>query len=119
VSSHAQVLPGLVIYRFHHSMYFANAEYFLQEVVELVDDAQPPISWFCIDATAMDDIDYSAAGTLREICLLLKGKSIRMVFAEVAPYIFSELEKSHIIDLIGTEAVYQTINDVENAYKQR
>jgi SulP family sulfate permease len=119
VSSHAQVLPGLVIYRFHHSMYFANAEYFLQEVVELVDDAQPPIAWFCIDATAMDDIDYSAAGTLREICLLLKGKSIRMVFAEVAPYIFNELEKSHIIDLIGTEAVYQTINDVENAYKQR
>jgi SulP family sulfate permease len=119
VSSHAQVLPGLVIYRFHHSMYFANAEYFLQEVVELVDDAQPPISWFCIDATAMDDIDYSAAGTLREICLLLKGKSIRMVFVEVAPYIFSELEKSHIIDLIGTKAVYQTINDVEDAYKQR
>jgi len=119
VSSHAQVIPGLVVYRFHHSMYFANAEYFLQEVIELVDDAQPSISWFCIDATAMDDIDYSAAGTLRDICLLLKGKSIRMVFAEVEPYIYCELEKSHIIDLIGIEAVYQTINAVEDAYKQK
>jgi SulP family sulfate permease len=119
VSSHAQVIPGLMIYRFHHSMYFANAEYFLQEVVELVEDAQPVISWFCIDATAMDDIDYSAAGTLRETSLLLKEKSIRMVFAEVEPYIYTELEKSQIINLIGAEAVYQTLNDVEDAYKRQ
>ena len=54
VSSHAQAIPGLIVYRFHHSMYYANAELFSQELLELVSTAQPPLSWFCIDATAVD-----------------------------------------------------------------
>ena len=32
VSSHTQIVPGLMIYRFQHSMYYANAELFTQEV---------------------------------------------------------------------------------------
>ena len=43
VSSHAQALPGLMVYRFHHSMYYANAELFSQEVLDLVNSAQPPL----------------------------------------------------------------------------
>ena len=74
VSSHAQAIPGLMIYRFHHSMYYANAEHFSQEVLELVNSAQPPLSWFCIDATAMDDVDFSAAATLRETYKSVEGK---------------------------------------------
>ena len=81
VSSHAQVVPGLMIYRFQHSMYYANAEHFSEEVLELVDSAQPPLSWFCIDATAMDDIDFSAAATLRETYKALQEKGVRLVFA--------------------------------------
>jgi SulP family sulfate permease len=119
VSTDAQVIPGLIVYRFHHSMYFANAEYFSQEVIDLVDNAKPPISWFCIDATAMDDIDFSAAGTIRETYIQLKEKSIRLVFAEVEAYIYAELEKSGIIDLIGKGGIYETVDDVEEAYKRR
>jgi SulP family sulfate permease len=119
VSTNAQVIPGLIVYRFHHSMYFANVEYFSQEVIDLVDNAKPPISWFCIDATAMDDIDFSAAGTIRETYIQLKEKSIRLVFAEVEAYIYAELEKSGIIDLIGKGGIYETVDDVEEAYKRR
>lgn len=118
VNTHAQVIPGLMVYRFHHSMYFANAEYFSQEVIDLADNTQPPISWFCIDATAMDDIDFSAAGTLRETYTILKEKSIRMVFAEVGAYIYTELEKSGIINLIGKDGIYETVDDVLEAYKK-
>ena len=35
--------PDWMIYRFQHSMYYANAEQFTQEVLELVDSAQPPL----------------------------------------------------------------------------
>ena len=66
-----------MIYRFHHSMYYANAEHFSQEVLELVNSAQPPLAWFCIDATAVDEIDFSAAATLRETYKTLKEKGVR------------------------------------------
>ena len=116
VSSHAQVIPGLMIYRFHHSLYYANAELFSQEVLELVNSAQPPLSWFCIDATAVDDIDFSAAATLRETYKLLKEKGIRLVLSEVEEDVRRELDKSEIADLIGKDAFYETISDVEVAY---
>ena len=117
VSSHAQVIPGLMIYRFHHSLYYANAELFSQEVLELVNSAQPPLSWFCIDATAVDDIDFSAAATLRETYKLLKEKGIRLVLSEVEEDVRRELDKSELTDLIGKDAFYETISEVETAYR--
>ena len=118
ISTHAQIVPGLVIYRFNHSMYFANAEQFSQEVIELVEKAQPPLAWFCVDTTAMDDIDYSAAAILRETYEILRKKEIRMVFAEADDHITDELKRSGITDLVGEDAIYETLNDVESAYQQ-
>jgi sulfate permease, SulP family len=116
VSNHAQVMPGLMIYRFHHSLYYANAELFSQEVLELVNSAQPPLSWFCLDATAVDDIDFSAAAALRETYKLLKEKEIRLVLAEVEEEVCHELDRSEITDLIGKEAFFESLRDVEAAY---
>jgi SulP family sulfate permease len=117
VSSNAQIIPGLMIYRFNHSMYYANAELLSQEVLTLVESAQPPLSWFCIDVTAVDDIDFSAAATLREIYVSLSGKGIRLVLAEVANDIHGELDRSGLTDLIGNDGFYETIRDVEEAYR--
>jgi high affinity sulfate transporter 1 len=117
VSSHAQVIPGLMIYRFHHSMYYANAENFSQEVIELVDSAESPVSWFCIDTTAVDDVDFSAAATLREIYDTLKEKGVRLVFAEVGEDIRKELDLSDVTDLVGRDAFYESAADVENAFR--
>jgi SulP family sulfate permease len=117
VSSHAQVIPGLMIYRFQHSMYYANAEHFSQEVLELVESAQPPLAWFCIDATAMDDVDFSAAATLREIYHTLKEKGVRLVLAQVGEDVRRELDLSEVTDLVGKDAYFETLSDVEDAYR--
>ena len=117
VSSRTQALPGLMIYRFHHSMYYANAELLSQEMLELVNSAQPPLAWFCIDATAVDDIDFSAAATLGETYKILKEKSVRLVLAEVGEDVRRELDLSEVTNLIGKEAFYETLSDVEDAYR--
>jgi SulP family sulfate permease len=116
VSSHAQAIPGLMVYRFHHSMYYANAELFSQEVLDLVNTAQPPLSWFCIDATAVDDVDFTAAAVLREIYKMLKEKGVRLVLSEVDEDIRHELDRSEVTDLIGKEFIFDSISDVEAAY---
>lgn len=117
VSTHTQVIPGLIVYRFNHSMYYANAELLSQEVLELVDTAEPPLSWFCIDANPVDDVDFSAAATLREIYKLLKEKGVRLVMADVAEDVRSELDKSEFTQLVGEDAFFGSIEDVEAAYR--
>jgi len=118
VENGAQFLPGLIIYRFNHSMYYANSDLFKSEVLNLTNGASPPISWFCLDGAAMDDVDFSAAAALRETYELLKQKGIRLVLVEVQRVVRVELERSKITDLVGVPYIFSTINDLEDAYKQ-
>ncbi|NOQ78889.1 MAG: STAS domain-containing protein, partial [Gammaproteobacteria bacterium] len=76
VPSYAEAEPGLVIYRFTHSMYYANAEQLSEEITALANKAEPPLRWLCIDASAVDDVDYSAAESLRSVFVILKEKGI-------------------------------------------
>lgn len=115
LESQVQAEPGLVIYRFTHSMYFANSQQLSQEVTTLVNQADPPLRWFCIDASSVDDIDYSAAETLRALCQTLKEKGVRLV---VAQPMVSVRNDSHydLLKMIGEDASFETLNDVLKAY---
>lgn len=59
--------PGVLVYRFSHSMYYANAEVISREVLALARAAQPPLQWLVIDMSAVDDVDFSAGATLASL----------------------------------------------------
>jgi len=63
VARATQTEPGLVVYRFTHSLYYANVQQLADEVASLVANAKPPLRWLCLDASAIDDIDFTAAET--------------------------------------------------------
>ncbi len=119
VSTRDQFLPGLLIYRFTHGMYYANTEVLSEEVTKLALEAKPPLAWFCIDAAAVDDVDFSAAAVLRTLYGLLHKRGIRLVFSEVSPGVYAQLENSGITDLAGRDAFYESAGAVVNAYRQR
>jgi high affinity sulfate transporter 1 len=118
-SSRAQIVPGLVVYRFTHSMYYANSEWFLQEIMQFVNGAEVPLRWLCIDAGAIDDVDFSAAETLRAIVHTLQQRGIRLVLAVVSDAIRNELDRSGITPLLGKDAFYDTVVDAVNAYRSQ
>jgi high affinity sulfate transporter 1 len=118
VSSYAQAVPGLMVYRFNHSMYYANTEFFTQELLDLVQEADPPLSWLCLDGIAIDEVDYSAAATIREIFQMLKERKVRLVLSEISDNVRAELDRSEITELIGKDAIFDTLYDVVAAYPQ-
>jgi MFS superfamily sulfate permease-like transporter len=118
VLSKAQALKGLMLYRFTHSMYYANAQLLAEEITYLTNNAEPPLSWFCIDASAIDDVDYSAAETLRSLYEILKEKEIRLVFAHVLDNVKEE-NHNELLQLLGKEAFYNSLHDVVNTYQQQ
>jgi high affinity sulfate transporter 1 len=119
VAARTQFLPGMIVYRFNHSMYYANCQGFKNEVIQLVTSAIPPISWFCLDGSAMDDVDFSAAAALREIYGLLKQRGITLVLVEIQDKVWNEFGRDKITELIGRENEFKTIYDLDAAYKQR
>jgi len=118
VATGAQAAPGLVIYRFTHSLYYANANQFADEISRLADDAQPPLRWLCIDASAVDDVDYSAAETLRSVHAQLKARGIRLVVAEVMDDVKANT-RSELRDEFGADAVFATLEDVVRTYRRQ
>ena len=100
-------------------MYYANAAQFSEQVLELVNGADPRLEWFCIDAVAIDDVDYSAAAKLRSIHGILKEKGVRLVFAVVSDDVRAELDRFGVTDLVGKDAFYATGDELLNAYHQR
>ncbi|MCL4552580.1 MAG: SulP family inorganic anion transporter [Candidatus Marsarchaeota archaeon] len=118
VTSPVQAVPGLLVYRFTHSMYYANTEWFFQQVLDLVKGAQPPLSWFCIEASGVDDVDFSAAATLRSTHEMLKGQGIKLVFAEISEKVKAKLDRYELTDLVGKDAFFATVEELVNAYNQ-
>lgn len=117
VDSGAQAAPGLVIYRFTHSLYYANCKQFANEIALVSNSAEPPLRWLCLDASAIDDVDFSAAETLRSVHAKLKESGIRLVVAEEMEDVKAEAHY-RLNELIGADAFYDHLEDVVRAYRQ-
>jgi len=117
VTQPTQASPGLMLYRFNHSMYYANSEQLYTQVLDLLEATSTPVVWFCIDMTAVDDVDFTAAGTLRQLCKELAGRNVRMVFSGTSEAVHAELDRSGITKLVGTDSYFQQVNDVVDAYR--
>ncbi len=118
VDKPAQFEPGLLVYRFTHSLYYANAQRFADEVGALVAGAKPPLRWFCIEAGAIDDVDFSGGQVLLTVCNSLHEARIRVVFVSVSPEVEAELRRYGLVALLGAEAFYPSSDALVAAYRQ-
>jgi len=115
VTSKTQAVPGLMIYRFTHSIYYANSSQLSEEIGALIQAQDPPLRWFCIDASAISDIDYTAAETLKSLSNLMKKKGIRLVVSQMQNG-FDEDKHQKILELFGEDAFFDTLDDVVATY---
>ena len=115
-SSYLQVEPGLMIYRFTHSIYYANTELLLGQVTELVRAAAPPLQWFCIDAAAIDDVDFTGAAALRAVHDTLRKAGVKLILAHVSDDVRTTLEKYEITGLLDKDALFDSLRTVVHAY---
>ena len=116
VSAPEQLTPGLMIYRFMHNMYYANTQILTDEVIRLAEGAEPPLSWFCIDAAAVNDVDFTAAESLRTLHAVLTGEGIRLVFCELVDEVLAEFDRSKLTELVGRDALFSSPAAVVSAY---
>jgi high affinity sulfate transporter 1 len=110
-----QPVPGLVVYRWGGSLYFANAARFADQVTSLVQ-GQTSVKWVCVDAVAIGDVDYTGGETLIHVNDKLKESGARLLLASVSPAIRSELDGAGVTAALGEDAFYRTIQDVVQAF---
>lgn len=111
-----QAVKGLLIYRFGSNLYFANESRFTEEVVSIARNAKS-LKWFCISATNIGDIDFTASYTLKNVYTQLEKMDITLVLSDVVQPVMNELDRDGITKLIGREHIFESVRDVIEAYK--
>jgi high affinity sulfate transporter 1 len=119
LDSGAQVLPGLALYSFGSSMYYANADRLQQETLALAEHAAPKLEWLCVVMSSVGDLDYSAAETLRAMHGELAERDVRLVLAGVTPEVRAELERDGLVELLGAGNVFDWVDEAVAAYRSR
>ena len=112
-----QAAPGLVIYRFGASLYYANSARFTEDALAILDQADPKVEWFCLSGAAIGDVDYSGAGAIRQIVAEVKRRGATFVVCELEPGVADLPTRYGLQVEIG--GVYPFIEDVIAAYRER
>jgi SulP family sulfate permease len=103
--------PGLIVYRFDADLFYANQNLFTDEVRALVAQAPAPVLWFVVDASAITDIDYSAALSLRDLLDDLIRQQVTMIFGRVSSYLLADMNRHGITAAIGEGRIFATLHE--------
>jgi len=103
--------PGLIVYRFGADLFYANADRFADEVRALVDSAPTPVRWFVMDASAITQVDYSAARTVLDLLDELAAKKVNVALGRVNPFLRADLDRHGITAKLGEARIFETLHE--------
>ena len=112
----AEILPGLVIYRFDGPLFFANARTF-REHIRSMANATPRPTWLLVAAEPITDIDSTAADMLTEIDKELNDNQISLVFAELKDPVRAKFERYDLLDTVNKDHFFPTIESAVSSYQ--
>ena len=114
----AEVLPGLVIYRFDAPLFFANAPTFRDEIRRFAA-ADPPPKWIVIAAEPITDVDTTAADILESLDEELNADGINLVFAELKDPVRQKLERYELIGPLDPKHFFPTLDSAVAAFIEK
>lgn len=106
-----ETAPGLIVYRFGADLFYANADRFADEARALVRGAPTPVRHFVIDATAMTNIDFSAAQTFRVLLKEFARQDINVVMGRVSTDLDADLQRHGVLAELGPDGIFSTLHE--------
>lgn len=111
-----ETVPGLVAMRFSVGIFYANATRFAETALQLVDVARPP-RWLVLVADRIDDVDFTGGETLRELARQVADRHVELAIAAASDHVAHELALFGVVDAIGAERVFPSLDDAIAAFE--
>lgn len=115
----AELVPGLVVYRYDAPLCFANAEDFRRRALDAVDAYPQPVEWFVLNAEANSEVDLTALDALDRLRIELSRRGVLFAMARVKQDLRDALRASGMLDTIGDEHIYMTLPTAVAAFRRR
>ncbi len=117
VASGVVTEPGLVLYRFGASLFYANANRFAEELLRLASPRPSAVRWIVVDAEAITNIDYSASRVIARLNDELSKSGVTLGFARMSPDTLGDFRRHHLAECIPASCVFNRLHDVLNAFR--
>jgi MFS superfamily sulfate permease-like transporter len=112
----ARQIPGLVLFRWDAPLFFANAEFFKERVLEAAAVSPTPVRWLVVAAEPVTSVDVTAADAVAELNETLHGIGVELCFAELKDPVKDKLKRFGLFEQIGAGSFYPTIEAAVSSY---
>ena len=112
----ARRIPGLVLFRWDAPLFFANAEFFKERVLDAVAESPTPVHWLVVAAEPVTSVDVTAADTIAELDEALYARGIEFCFAELKDPVKDKLKRFGLFAQVGENYFFPTIGAAVSSY---
>jgi MFS superfamily sulfate permease-like transporter len=112
----ARLIPGLVLFRWDAPLFFANAEFFKERVLDAVAKSPTPVRWLVVAAEPVTSVDVSAGDTVAELDEALHAQGIEFCFAELKDPVKDKLKRFGLFSQLGEQYFFPTIGAAVSSY---
>jgi len=112
----AELIPGLVLFRWDAPLFFANAELFHDRVLAAVAGSPTPVRWLVIAAEPVTSVDVTAADVVSELNETLHAAGTAMCFAEMKDPVKDKLKRFGLFARFGEQSFFPTIEEAVDRY---
>ena len=112
----ARQIPGLVLFRWDAPLFFANAEFFKERILDAVAKSPSPVRWVVVAAEPVTSVDVTAADTLADVDKALLDVGIELRFAELKDPVKDKLKRFGLFAKFGEEKFFPTIGAAVSSY---
>ncbi len=111
-----EIQDDILIVRFDAQLYFANTSFFKDKLQEYAKFKGDKLRIIIIDGESLNDLDSSAIYALFDILKYYKGKGIQMAFTGLKGPVRDKMVKSGLMDLVGSEYFFMSIQGAVDHY---
>jgi len=112
----ARRIPGLVLFRWDAPLFFANAEFFKERVLDAVATSPTPVRWLVVAAEPVTSVDVTAGDTLAELDELLHAQGVDLCFAELKDPVKDKLKRFGLFTQLGENYFFPTLGAAVSRY---
>ncbi|PWT84303.1 MAG: sodium-independent anion transporter, partial [Blastocatellia bacterium] len=112
----AQLIPGLVLFRWDAPLFFANAEFFRDRVLDAVASSPTPVRWLVVAAEPVTSVDVTAADIVSELDETLHAAGVELCFAEMKDPVKDKLKRFGLFTRFGEKTFFATIEEAVSGY---
>jgi high affinity sulfate transporter 1 len=115
----ARQIPGLVLFRWDAPLFFANAEFFKERVLDAVAKSPSPVRWVVVAAEPVTSVDVTAADMLADLDKALLDAAVELRFAELKDPVKDKLKRFGLLAIFGEDKLFPTISAAVSSYLER